>query len=383
MNEDIIEGYRLSKLPHIRQVTSSYFSASRLSNGNDEEATPKTHSTACETKEESEFLNLNLASKKMGSLTLSEQSTSTTASSSSTSSCSNNKNKSDPSLNTILNGVVGDEKNNSRKGEANNKQSSHNNAETSYSHLHRGATALNNSLNKFIYQPLLTSSHKLKIKIANSSEEETSNANYAANIKSKIKSKPAHMSLSKSFSSPLSAFFSTSKQSQPQATLTSTRNTNNLASTWSTSQFNSNITSKKKLSSSASVEANVHNMGRVAKETGLFFKGYLYKFNEKSKKWKPYWFTLNQSDKQLFYFSNEKRVKEKGLIDLNYSLYYPVDDSFFNRPFCFQIIIHSLGDGRRASNNSNSTSNYFSNSSIVHFLCALNSQSFKVKSFVY
>jgi hypothetical protein len=34
--------------------------------------------------------------------------------------------------------------------------------------------------------------------------------------------------------------------------------------------------------------------------------GYLNKYNEKTKKWKPYWFTLNQTDQQLFYFSNEK-----------------------------------------------------------------------------
>ena len=36
------------------------------------------------------------------------------------------------------------------------------------------------------------------------------------------------------------------------------------------------------------------------------------KKDEKTKKWKPYWFSLNQNDKQLFYFSNEKVNQSKN-----------------------------------------------------------------------
>ncbi|CAF0932789.1 unnamed protein product, partial [Brachionus calyciflorus] len=93
---------------------------------------------------------------------------------------------------------------------------------------------------------------------------------------------------------------------------------------------------------------------------------------EKSKKWKPYWFSLNQSDQQLFYFSDEKKIKEKGLIDLSYGFFYPIDDSFFNRSFCFQIIIHSLGGNMNESNG-----NGINQSTIVHYLCAENLKSFK------
>ena len=86
----------------------------------------------------------------------------------------------------------------------------------------------------------------------------------------------------------------------------------------------------------------------------------LFATDEKTKKWKPYWFSLNQEDRQLFYFSNEKRAKEKGLIDLTYGLYYPLDDSFFNRPLCFQVIIHY-----DEATNSTSATNF-----ITHYLHA-------------
>jgi len=51
----------------------------------------------------------------------------------------------------------------------------------------------------------------------------------------------------------------------------------------------------------------------------------------KTKKWKTYFFILNGSNRELCFFENEKRSKSKGLIDLNYSELYPVDDSFFGR----------------------------------------------------
>jgi hypothetical protein len=66
-------------------------------------------------------------------------------------------------------------------------------------------------------------------------------------------------------------------------------------------------------------------------------------------------------------------MKEKGLIDLSFGFYYPLDDSFFNRQNCFQIIIHSLGGNSSANSNNHSNS-------IVYYLSALNFQSFKVNT---
>ncbi|XP_052795998.1 ras GTPase-activating protein 1-like [Mya arenaria] len=70
--------------------------------------------------------------------------------------------------------------------------------------------------------------------------------------------------------------------------------------------------------------------------------GYLQKKSNKTKKWKSYFFILNGSSRELCFFENEKRSKLKGLIDLNYSELYPVDDSFFGRPNCFQLVTNAL-----------------------------------------
>ncbi|KAH9524517.1 Ras GTPase-activating protein 1 [Bulinus truncatus] len=45
-----------------------------------------------------------------------------------------------------------------------------------------------------------------------------------------------------------------------------------------------------------------------------------------------------EPDKYLYYFENEKKSKPKGIIDLSYSALYPVHDSLFGRPNCFQIV---------------------------------------------
>ncbi|XP_041369267.1 ras GTPase-activating protein 1-like [Gigantopelta aegis] len=66
--------------------------------------------------------------------------------------------------------------------------------------------------------------------------------------------------------------------------------------------------------------------------------GYLLKRSEKTKKWKLYYFVLNGSERLLYFFENERRSRPKGLIELSYSALYPVHDSFFSRPNCFQIV---------------------------------------------
>lgn len=62
----------------------------------------------------------------------------------------------------------------------------------------------------------------------------------------------------------------------------------------------------------------------------------------KSMKWKYLYFALNAKDQQLCFYENEKRVKPKGLVDLSYSYLYPVHDSLFERPFCFQLVERTI-----------------------------------------
>ncbi|XP_067664824.1 ras GTPase-activating protein 1-like isoform X1 [Haliotis asinina] len=66
--------------------------------------------------------------------------------------------------------------------------------------------------------------------------------------------------------------------------------------------------------------------------------GYLYKRSEKTKKWKYFYTMLNGTEKHLFLFENERRSRPKDLIELQYSCLYPVHDSFFGRPYCFQLV---------------------------------------------
>ncbi|KAL3867273.1 hypothetical protein ACJMK2_044487 [Sinanodonta woodiana] len=80
-------------------------------------------------------------------------------------------------------------------------------------------------------------------------------------------------------------------------------------------------------------------MGRSDK---IEMTGYLHKKSQKTKKWKYLYFILNGTNRELCFFENEKRSKPKGLIDLNYSDLYPVHDSYFGRPNCFQLVTNAL-----------------------------------------
>ncbi|XP_078672261.1 ras GTPase-activating protein 1-like isoform X3 [Branchiostoma floridae x Branchiostoma belcheri] len=73
-------------------------------------------------------------------------------------------------------------------------------------------------------------------------------------------------------------------------------------------------------------------------------KGYLSKKGHRSKKWKNLFFILNGTEQHVYYFENEKRTKPKGLIDLNYASIYPVHESLFGRPNCFQTVVRALND---------------------------------------
>lgn len=76
----------------------------------------------------------------------------------------------------------------------------------------------------------------------------------------------------------------------------------------------------------------------------IVIKGFLNKKSQRTKKWKYMYFVLNGTEQQLYYFDNQKRSKPKGLIDLNYSSLYPVHDSLFGRPNCFQIILRAMNN---------------------------------------
>ncbi|KAM9446340.1 ras GTPase-activating protein 1 isoform 1-T1 [Clarias gariepinus] len=74
-------------------------------------------------------------------------------------------------------------------------------------------------------------------------------------------------------------------------------------------------------------------------------KGYLLFNKGKGKRWKNLYFILEGNDAQLIYFESEKRAtKPKGLIDLSVSSVYCVHDSLFGRPNCFQIVIQHFSE---------------------------------------
>jgi Ras GTPase-activating protein 1 len=88
-------------------------------------------------------------------------------------------------------------------------------------------------------------------------------------------------------------------------------------------------------------QSNGSNFFLNRKDT-IVIKGYLNKKSQRTKKWKSLYFVLNGTEQQLYYFDNQKRSKPKGLIDLSYSSLYPVHDSLFGRPNCFQIVLRAL-----------------------------------------
>ncbi|XP_028660551.1 ras GTPase-activating protein 1 [Erpetoichthys calabaricus] len=74
-------------------------------------------------------------------------------------------------------------------------------------------------------------------------------------------------------------------------------------------------------------------------------KGYLQMNKGKSKRWKNLYFILEGNDSQLIYFESEKRAtKPKGLIDLSVCSVYGVHDSLFGRPNCFQIVVQHFSE---------------------------------------
>ncbi|XP_055056137.1 ras GTPase-activating protein 1 isoform X2 [Misgurnus anguillicaudatus] len=74
-------------------------------------------------------------------------------------------------------------------------------------------------------------------------------------------------------------------------------------------------------------------------------KGYLLFNKGKGKRWKNLYFILEGNDAQLIYFESEKRAtKPKGLIDLSVCSVYSVHDSLFGRPNCFQIVVQHFSE---------------------------------------
>ncbi|KAI3372488.1 hypothetical protein L3Q82_022976 [Scortum barcoo] len=74
-------------------------------------------------------------------------------------------------------------------------------------------------------------------------------------------------------------------------------------------------------------------------------KGYLLFNKGKGKRWKNLYFILEGNDAQLIYFESEKRAtKPKGLIDLSVCFVYDVHDSLFGRPNCFQIVVQHFSE---------------------------------------
>uniref|UniRef100_A0A2K6LRQ7 RAS p21 protein activator 1 n=1 Tax=Rhinopithecus bieti TaxID=61621 RepID=A0A2K6LRQ7_RHIBE len=72
-------------------------------------------------------------------------------------------------------------------------------------------------------------------------------------------------------------------------------------------------------------------------------KGYLLKKGKKTLE--NLYFILEGSDAQLIYFESEKRAtKPKGLIDLSVCSVYVVHDSLFGRPNCFQIVVQHFSE---------------------------------------
>ncbi|XP_064618499.1 ras GTPase-activating protein 1-like isoform X2 [Lineus longissimus] len=77
----------------------------------------------------------------------------------------------------------------------------------------------------------------------------------------------------------------------------------------------------------------------------IILKGYINKSQKVSfsaKKWKTMYFILNGTEQQIYFFESVKRSRPKSLIDLNYTSLYPVHESFFGRPHCFQLVVRAL-----------------------------------------
>lgn len=91
----------------------------------------------------------------------------------------------------------------------------------------------------------------------------------------------------------------------------------------------------------------------LKKMKGVKMQSYLFKKSDKSKKWKSLYFVLvcfegssgpggGGGDTHLYFYDNPKRTKPKGLVDLSCAYLYLVDDSVFDRPYCFQLVERAL-----------------------------------------
>uniref|UniRef100_A0A803Y4X1 RAS p21 protein activator 1 n=1 Tax=Meleagris gallopavo TaxID=9103 RepID=A0A803Y4X1_MELGA len=91
-------------------------------------------------------------------------------------------------------------------------------------------------------------------------------------------------------------------------------------------------------------QEQVFNDTLDGKEIYNTIRRYLLK-KSKGKRWKNLYFILEGNDAQLIYFESEKRAtKPKGLIDLSVCSVYGVHDSLFGRPNCFQIVVQHFSE---------------------------------------
>ncbi|XP_051539914.1 LOW QUALITY PROTEIN: ras GTPase-activating protein 1 [Myxocyprinus asiaticus] len=102
------------------------------------------------------------------------------------------------------------------------------------------------------------------------------------------------------------------------------------------------------LSDSVEGEEIYNNIRQKTKDAfykNIVKKGYVLFNKGKGKRWKNLYFILEGSDSQLIYFESEKRAtKPKGLIDLSVCSVYEVHDSMFGRPICFQIVVQHFNE---------------------------------------
>ena len=271
MNEDITEGYRLTKLPHPRQVADNYF-----------------------TSKAQALLELN---EKEKNTTNRIMSTNLSAQSSSTATSTASSSGSEPSINTVL----GDESHQtivSSKGlNASNCEES---TKPDEAVLKSSMSSISGLNRKFLSQKL---DKKLKTKSINLEDTVVDTApggcstgtssfgvssivnNVSKTFGSGNKSKTSIMPVSKSYSSPISAVLSSAYSSSSSSTSSSSSSSNkqqqanknvDLASTWSTGQFTINKSNKKKLVLSNSIEADTVDKKQSEK---IVYKGYLYKYS--------------------------------------------------------------------------------------------------------
>ncbi|TPX70902.1 hypothetical protein SpCBS45565_g01494 [Spizellomyces sp. 'palustris'] len=78
---------------------------------------------------------------------------------------------------------------------------------------------------------------------------------------------------------------------------------------------------------SVSMLLNPVKAGRMLLKRGDFIAG-----------WKSRYFVLMEEEQELYCFDNEAALKPREVISLKHSAVHRLDDSYFNRPHCFQVI---------------------------------------------